>query len=801
LESVVDGSGKRQITYDRDSLDSETYVDDGNPDTVDPFLGYASDRNFDTLHRYGGLTLQAPGGTSIYQVGYEQDGVSRLKRVTFKEHTVTYAYNPANDTRVSMEYNNGSQAYISVAQNFDQLNRLKIRTSTAGSATKSTSYTYDTVNRRSKAILENGSSWDIGYDDRSQVTFALKKDSGGAPIPGLSFGYVFDDIGNRDTATANGLMSDYETNLLNQYTTLTAPQTVRVQGSANPSAAVTVEGQLVPRAGSDFDAEIQLAASGGPTPAGWRLVEIEGVLPGGGVNGADRRSSETREVYLPASPIDFKYDADGSLLENDKWQFSWDAENRLVGMIMKAEGFTPIGIVAASERKRLEFVYDAGGRRVVKKIYGWIPETTNWAVVSHVMFIYDGWNLIMETDGLSDGAVVRSYAWGNDLSGSLDGAGGVGGLVLAQSSSGMESPIFDGNGNVRAMVESSTNVILSESEYDPFGNVIAISGAGESSCPFGFSTKYLDAESGLIYFGFRYYNSRTGRWASRDPIGEEGGANIYGFVENAPTEWIDPLGLALYAFDGTNNDGYRDSAKRKETNVFALFKVYNGNSAYLPGVGTNDGLLNPIGSAFGAGGQARERRMLVQAREFVEKGDTVADITGFSRGAAQARDFANKLKEMFPCVKIRWIGLFDTVASMGLPNDVNIGYRLEIPHDTGSVLHLTAGGERRKKTFALSSIRPGPGLPNLNPDYQEEEMAEAVHSDVGGSYGTNRGLANQALIRMWGDGRSRGVPFGPLPVRYTNVAPMGTNDSRWFNDKAVEAVTGKQRVRKVYYHP
>ena len=54
---------------------------------------------------------------------------------------------------------------------------------------------------------------------------------------------------------------------------------------------------------------------------------------------------------------------------------------------------------------------------------------------------------------------------------------------------------------------------------------------------------------------------------------------------------------------------------------------------------------------------------------------------------------------------------------------------------------------------------------------------------------------------MWRDGRNNGVPFGPLSVRYTNVTPNGANDSRWFNDKIVEAITGKNRVRKVYYHP
>jgi uncharacterized protein (DUF2235 family) len=265
--------------------------------------------------------------------------------------------------------------------------------------------------------------------------------------------------------------------------------------------------------------------------------------------------------------------------------------------------------------------------------------------------------------------------------------------------------------------------------------------------------------------------------------------------------WTDPLGLALYAFDGTNNDGYRDEPKRNETNVFVLWKSYQGNRWYIPGVGTNDGVLNSLGLAFGARGQARTASMLAKAKEFIESGDTVADIIGFSRGAAQARDFANRLRAKYPCVRIRWMGLFDTVASEGIPNDLNIGYELGIPEGVESVLHLTAGAERRRNTFALSSILQGPDLPASNPKFREEEMPGAVHSDVGGFYGDNRGLANQAVQRMRRDGLDQGVPFGPINVRYTDVTPKGPNDSLWFNDKLIEFITGEPRVRKVYYHP
>jgi RHS repeat-associated protein len=63
------------------------------------------------------------------------------------------------------------------------------------------------------------------------------------------------------------------------------------------------------------------------------------------------------------------------------------------------------------------------------------------------------------------------------------------------------------------------------------------------SNPFRFSTKYLDGETGLYYYGWRYYNPVTGRWSSRDPIEERGGVNLYGFVGNIPTSRIDLLGM------------------------------------------------------------------------------------------------------------------------------------------------------------------------------------------------------------------------------------------------------------------
>ena len=59
---------------------------------------------------------------------------------------------------------------------------------------------------------------------------------------------------------------------------------------------------------------------------------------------------------------------------------------------------------------------------------------------------------------------------------------------------------------------------------------------------FRLSTKYQDDETDFVYYGYRYYNASTGRWLSRDPIGEWSGADLYGFVREDPIDFVDLLG-------------------------------------------------------------------------------------------------------------------------------------------------------------------------------------------------------------------------------------------------------------------
>ena len=189
----------------------------------------------------------------------------------------------------------------------------------------------------------------------------------------------------------------------------------------------------------------------------------------------------------------------------------------------------------------ITFKYDYLGRRVEKKVV----RGTN--TESHLRFVWRGWLLVAELNAASDNALVKTYTWGPDISGSFGGAGGNGGvLIFRKITPGLITksffPAYDAQGNVTGLIDTSGNLVAAY-EYDPFGKLIRYAGTRSTSMSLLYGTKYLDMETGLIYYGYRYYDPRQGRFINRDPIGEAGGINLYGMVGNNPVNWVDYLGL------------------------------------------------------------------------------------------------------------------------------------------------------------------------------------------------------------------------------------------------------------------
>ncbi len=222
-----------------------------------------------------------------------------------------------------------------------------------------------------------------------------------------------------------------------------------------------------------------------------------------------------------ASPI---YDPDGNMLTNGVWSYTWDAENRLVG----AANNQTIGITCA---------YDYQGRRFRKS-----------SVSATNTFLYDGWNLYREVESLGDTTVTNIYVWGPDLSGALQGAGGVGGLLAVLRNGMPYFPCYDANGNVTDYVDAN-GAVVAHREYDPFGRTNVATGPLVHDLHFWFSTKCLDEETGLYYYGERFYSPELMRWLNRDPIEERGGINLYAVCKNNMISGVDAFGLvySIYA--------------------------------------------------------------------------------------------------------------------------------------------------------------------------------------------------------------------------------------------------------------
>ncbi len=489
---------------------------------------------------------------------------------------------------------------------------------------RSTGFTWDADRLLTRG--ETDQTWNYGYDAKGQVASAHRK-IGTEVAAGSQSEYTYDEIGNRKTLKEGGgnvLGAGLRTttykdltgsggvpgaNALNQYGSIERPQTFDVTGKrAHGSATIKVNGPTALTSG-----DYQPAGTGlyfrkevANTPTPWQMNDNYEPVQ---VTQNDTELTPDQGALQHVGPPTFSpsYDADGNLLADGRWSYTWDGENRLIKM-EALEWIQPTSsgsYLAGSswQATRLEFRYDGFSRRISKKT----TRLTGNTVASTAMegYLYDRWNVIMisQLDPVTGAHLARKWSclWKPDVASlpyartSWQKAGGVGGLAWLQTggtqnmsttyhsyygqyvltgNAEIQVPIMDHMGNVRHYIQLKSGTVnqgygnigtmigqvSANLEYDAFGREVRVSsltvpptgtppglvagGLYADALPFHFSTKFTDPESGLNYYGYRYYDSRDGRWLSRDPIGMQGGLNIYCIVDNAPLIFGDILGLA-----------------------------------------------------------------------------------------------------------------------------------------------------------------------------------------------------------------------------------------------------------------
>ncbi len=407
--------------------------------------GISIARNYDAFSRPIGYALN-PGNPAnpVEEVSYSYDAFGRFSSVVAGTNVFEYSRLPGTDFVTG--YTSGDFSRSVIYEPHRDL--IAAVTNVFGSSLISAfDYANDAAGRRVSRVDTFGGSAtpnNFGYNVRSEVTSAAMGTN--------SYGYAYDPIGNRLSASLNAATNTYAANSLNQYTSL----------------------------------------------------------------------------HCASAPLRyFQYDADGNMTADERgWHYVWNGENRMV--------------CASNAEVVVTYAYDHRGRMVRKDV----ARTDNSPFpILHYTFVWDGWNIIRETLASPASTLVTHNVWGLDLDGTLQGAGGVGGLLAVARGAEVFLPTYDANGNVGEYVDAASGTIVAHYGYSPFGELLVVASGVANSFTHQFSTKPYCTVTGFSDYQLRKYRPDSGRWMSYDSAKMFIGCNLFLFVRNMPVVQYDYLGL------------------------------------------------------------------------------------------------------------------------------------------------------------------------------------------------------------------------------------------------------------------
>jgi RHS repeat-associated protein len=520
LTNMVDSAGTTRYTY---TTASQLQTEDGPwaSDTIT--YGYTS-------RLRTSLSVQAPNA-STWSQSYTYDDASRLKTLTSPAGAFVYNYDPVRNLEVA-GLNLPNNAYVTNA--YDSVSRLlsTVLRSSFGTNLNSHGYAYDLASQRTWLTNFAGDFRAFGYDNIGQLTSVSATDPSGGPKRSQEqLRYVYDPAGNLAWRTNNALAQRFVLNNLNQVTSSSNSGTLTIAGTTtSPATNVSVWGTTLSTGPAAKYVDNTWARSNVSLPNGNASYSASAQDTQG------RSDTNTITLNLPTL-VSYQYDANGNLTNDGLRSFAYDDENQLISVIVTngAGGLT-----------RSDFSYDGRMRRRIRVEYTWTAGA--WLSNSSTLYVYDGNTVIQERDG--NNLPVISYTRGRDLSGTLQGAGGIGGLIartdhrllLASDSGANDYYHADGGGNITILI-STNQVPVARYLYDPFGNILSQSGPLAAANLYRFSSKEQHINSGLSYYLYRFYDHSLHKWLNRDPISESGGNNLYRFSGNDPLNLCDALGL------------------------------------------------------------------------------------------------------------------------------------------------------------------------------------------------------------------------------------------------------------------
>lgn len=453
-------------------------------------------RNYDSLGRIGSIAVKELGTSSnpsgTFGYAYVGDGASPAAPTSRPDH-ITFP----NGQRTNFGYHDNKGDF-----RLQAITHLNAATSPATLSRFEYSYlpagNIDTWQRQAGNDPAAASLMKLGYDAADQLTSAIVAPVSTPAVASKVHSYQYDLAGNPTSRQSGNQVDSATFNSANRITALGGGGKLLVSGTTSEPAKVKVNGQTAvtgPPPTNLYEAWLQVSP-------GQLYITVEATDYATPPNTTNPSPSWRVEV-TGSLARSFTYDGNGNTKSDGVRTCEWDAENRLVKITQGVNVY--------------EFIYDGMSRRVAEKKNGTV--TKRW--------VWDGTRIAEQR--AADGTTVerRYYDQGERR--------------VTGSDAGAYYYTRDHLGSIREMTDSSA-ALRARYDYDPYG--VRIKSSGDLDCDFGFTGHFYHAETGLHLTLFRAYDQNLGRWLSADPIGEEGGLNLYAYVRNNPTNLVDPLGLA-----------------------------------------------------------------------------------------------------------------------------------------------------------------------------------------------------------------------------------------------------------------
>lgn len=480
------------------------------------------------------------------QYEFAYDAVGRQTGITRAGVSMTYAYDAVGNRTQRTDYNGTVTSYA-----YDNLNRL----TTITYPTRTMTYTYTVLGQIAHATNENGTVY-LGYDSRNRLSNVTDP---------LNYGvtYNYDATGNRTNLSLNNATyATYTYDAVNRLTDLKDAANQSFPHSYDASNRLTSRGApngvTTSEAYDGLDRLTALTHSTGATTLldnQYQYDSVNNIRSWTNAAGdhdyeydpvnrllAATNSVERNENYTydevgnrTSSHLDgnYKYRPFNKLVERENARYNYDNNgnltSRLEGPVETLIQLETLFIwneenqlteVDLPNGEVVNYKYDALGRRIQRT-------TTSGA---NERYVYDGNDVLLDLN--ADWSVATTY---------LNGPGIDNHLRQTSATSGISYYLTDHLGSTAALTDATGNIV-EQLAYDSFGN-----SSGSSLTRYTYTGREFDADAGLYYYRTRFYDPQGGRFISEDPIGLIGGLNQYAYVENQPTNAIDPFGLQRLA--------------------------------------------------------------------------------------------------------------------------------------------------------------------------------------------------------------------------------------------------------------